>query len=92
MDRGLYIAASGMLAEQIRQDQIANDLATPRRLGAVLEVSKPGGTLDGYLNTLDTIATNLALAVSSPPSGGCSRPRSPSRSCPRPRTLTSQRA
>ncbi|HEY6695320.1 MAG TPA: hypothetical protein VI006_20880, partial [Solirubrobacteraceae bacterium] len=61
------------------------------RLGALLEVSKPGGTLDGYLNTLDTIATNLALAVSSPPSGACSRPRSPSRSCPRPRTLTSQR-
>jgi flagellar basal-body rod protein FlgG len=27
MDRGLYIAASGMLAEQLRQDQIANDLA-----------------------------------------------------------------
>jgi flagellar basal-body rod protein FlgG len=27
MDRGLYIAASGMLAEQIRQEQIANDLA-----------------------------------------------------------------
>jgi flagellar basal-body rod protein FlgF len=27
MDRGLYIAASGMLAEQTRQDQIANDLA-----------------------------------------------------------------
>jgi len=27
MDRGLYIAASGMLSEQIRQDQIANDLA-----------------------------------------------------------------
>jgi flagellar basal-body rod protein FlgF len=27
VDRGLYIAASGMLAEQIRQDQIANDLA-----------------------------------------------------------------
>jgi flagellar basal-body rod protein FlgG len=27
MDRGLYIAASGMLAEQARQDQIANDLA-----------------------------------------------------------------
>jgi flagellar basal-body rod protein FlgF len=27
MDRGLYIAASGMLAEQRRQDQIANDLA-----------------------------------------------------------------
>ena len=27
MDRGLYLAASGMLAEQLRQDQIANDLA-----------------------------------------------------------------
>jgi flagellar basal-body rod protein FlgF len=27
MDPGLYIAASGMLAEQVRQDQLANDLA-----------------------------------------------------------------
>ena len=27
MDRGLYIAAAGMLAELTRQDQIANDLA-----------------------------------------------------------------
>jgi len=27
MERGLYIAASGMLAEQVRQDQIANELA-----------------------------------------------------------------
>ena len=27
MDRGLYIAASGMLAEMVRQDLIANDLA-----------------------------------------------------------------
>jgi flagellar basal-body rod protein FlgF len=27
MERGLYIAASGMLAEQARQDQIANELA-----------------------------------------------------------------
>jgi flagellar basal-body rod protein FlgF len=27
MDRGLYIAASGMIAEQTRQDLIANDLA-----------------------------------------------------------------
>jgi flagellar basal-body rod protein FlgG len=27
MDRGLHIAASGMLAEQLRQDQLANDLA-----------------------------------------------------------------
>lgn len=27
MDRGLYIAAGGMVAEQLRQDQLANDLA-----------------------------------------------------------------
>ncbi len=27
MERGLYIAASGMLAEQVRQNQLANDLA-----------------------------------------------------------------
>jgi flagellar basal-body rod protein FlgF len=27
MDRGLYLAASGMLAEQVRQNQIANDLS-----------------------------------------------------------------
>lgn len=27
MERGLYIAASGMVAEQFRQDQLANDLA-----------------------------------------------------------------
>ena len=33
MDRGLYIAASGMLAEQLRQDQIANDLANASTAG-----------------------------------------------------------
>src|SRR3954469_10175616 len=33
MDRGLYIAASGMLAEQTRQDQIANDLANASTAG-----------------------------------------------------------
>jgi flagellar hook-associated protein 1 FlgK len=33
------------------------------RLGALLDVSKPGGTLDGYLTSLDTIATNLATTV-----------------------------
>jgi flagellar basal-body rod protein FlgG len=33
MERGLYIAASGMLAEQIRQDQIANDLANAATAG-----------------------------------------------------------
>jgi flagellar hook-associated protein 1 FlgK len=33
------------------------------KLGALLEVSKPGGTLDGYLTSLDTIATNLVTSV-----------------------------
>jgi flagellar basal-body rod protein FlgG len=33
MDRGLYIAASGMLAEQARQDVIANDLANASTAG-----------------------------------------------------------
>jgi len=33
MDRGLYLAASGMLAEQVRQDQIANDLANASTSG-----------------------------------------------------------
>jgi flagellar hook-associated protein 1 len=33
------------------------------RLGALLEVSKPGGTLDGYLSSLDAIASNLATTV-----------------------------
>jgi flagellar hook-associated protein 1 FlgK len=33
------------------------------RLGGLLEASKPGGTLDGYLTTLDTIAGALPTAV-----------------------------
>jgi flagellar basal-body rod protein FlgG len=33
MERGLYIAASGMVAEQMRQDQIANDLANASTTG-----------------------------------------------------------
>jgi flagellar hook-associated protein 1 len=33
------------------------------RLGGLLDASKPGGTLDGYLSTLDTIAGNLVTAV-----------------------------
>jgi flagellar basal-body rod protein FlgG len=33
MERGLYIAASGMVAEQVRQDLIANDLANASTAG-----------------------------------------------------------
>lgn len=33
------------------------------RLGGLLEASRPGGTLDGFLATLDTVATSLATVV-----------------------------
>jgi flagellar basal-body rod protein FlgG len=52
MDRGLYIAASGMLAEQVRQDQIANDLAN---------ASTPGYKAD---RTTQTTFGNMLLANS----------------------------
>ena len=44
MERGLFIAASGMLAAQIRQDVIANNLANATNPGF-----KGGGTLAGRL-------------------------------------------
>jgi flagellar basal-body rod protein FlgF len=56
MDLGLQIAASGMVAEQVRQGQLSNDLAnastpgykadeTPQRsFGEVLVASSPGAT------------------------------------------------
>jgi flagellar basal-body rod protein FlgF len=63
MDRGLYIAASGMLAEQIRQDQIASDLAnaaTPgyksdrtvqREFGELLLSNRANGAVLGSQST-----------------------------------------
>ena len=62
MDLGLYIAASGMVAEQVRQDQLANDLAnaaTPgfkpdespqHSFGEVLLANTEGGTAIGSVN------------------------------------------
>jgi flagellar basal-body rod protein FlgF len=61
MDRGLYIAASGMLAELTRQDQIANDLAnasTPgyrpdrsaqQSFGAMMLANRANGQVVGPL-------------------------------------------
>jgi flagellar basal-body rod protein FlgF len=43
MDRGLYIAASGMLAEMVRQDQIANDLANATTPGYKADRSAQAG-------------------------------------------------
>jgi flagellar hook-associated protein 1 len=40
------------------------------RLGGLLEASRPGGTLDGYLADLNTVATNLATAVNTIYPGG----------------------
>ncbi len=74
MDRGLYIAASGMLAEQIRQDQIANDLAnasTPgykgdrtaqRSFGDLLLANTKSGAVVGPQSTavqVDEIVTDF---------------------------------
>jgi flagellar basal-body rod protein FlgF len=74
MDRGLYIAASGMLAEQIRQDQIANDLAnaaTPgyksdrtaqREFGELLLANRATGATVGAQSTavqVDGIETDF---------------------------------
>jgi flagellar basal-body rod protein FlgF len=62
MDLGLYIAASGMVAEQVRQDQLSNDLAnssTPgykpdessqHSFGEVLLANTHGGPTVGAVN------------------------------------------
>ena len=40
MDPGLYIAASGMLAEQVRQSQLSNDLANASTPGYKLDMAE----------------------------------------------------
>ena len=67
MDVGLYIAAQGMLAEQVRQDQLANDLAnsstpgykpdrsTQRSFGDLLLSNQSTGQMIGPLSTGVTI-------------------------------------
>lgn len=74
MDTGLYIAASGMLAQQVREDQLANDLSnasTPgyktdasiqQDFGAMLLSNTSTGQPIGSINTgvrLGTPVTNL---------------------------------
>ena len=63
MDLGLFIAASGMVAEQTRQDQLSNDLAnastpgykpdsTPQRsFGEMLLRNSASGQAIGTMNT-----------------------------------------
>ncbi len=78
MDTGLYIAASGMLAQQVREDQLANDLSnssTPgyktdtsvqSDFGAMLLSNTATGQTIGSINTgvkLGTPLTNLTPAA-----------------------------
>src|SRR3954465_12191969 len=83
MDRGLYIAASGMLTEQLRQQQIANDLAntaTPgykadrtaqRSFGALALANQLNGQAVGSQPTARGVAARRRpwwSTASSPPS------------------------
>jgi flagellar basal-body rod protein FlgF len=77
MDLGLYIAATGMIAEQTRQDQLSNDLAnatTPgfkpdkspqHSFGSMLLANTEGGAAVGSLDAgvaLGKTYTNMAPA------------------------------
>jgi flagellar basal-body rod protein FlgG len=78
MDLGLYIAATGMVAEQTRQDQLSNDLAnssTPgykadespqQSFGSVLLANRDGGAAVGSVDqgvALGRTYTNLTPAA-----------------------------
>ncbi len=78
MDTGLYIAASGMLAQQVREDQLSNDLSnasTPgyksdssvqQDFGAMLMANTATGQTVGPINTgvrLGAPVTNLTPAT-----------------------------
>ena len=77
MDPGLYIAASGMLAEQVRQSQLANDLsnastagykpdqAEQQSFGALLLSNTSTGQQIGTINTgvrIDRVVTDTSPA------------------------------
>lgn len=57
MDRGLYIAASGMLTEMVRQDQIANELANASTPGYKADRSAQGGFGELLLQNTSSGAT-----------------------------------
>ncbi len=78
MDTGLYIAASGMLAQQVREDQLANDLSnatTPgyktdasvqQSYGSLLLANMASGQQIGQVNTgvkVGTPVTDLTPAA-----------------------------
>ena len=63
MERGLYIAASGMLAEQVRQDQIANDLANASTPGYKADRSAQASFADMLLQNSQTGQTVGSLSM-----------------------------
>jgi flagellar basal-body rod protein FlgG len=79
MDVGLYIAAQGMLAEQVRQDQLANDLANSSTagyepdtsvqssFGAILEKTNGStvGTIDSGVKISKEVTSNAPLPLQS---------------------------
>jgi flagellar basal-body rod protein FlgG len=54
MERGLYIAAAGMVAEMVRQDQIANDLANAATPGYKSDQSQQRSFSDLLLQNTQT--------------------------------------
>ena len=54
MERGLYIAAAGMVAEMVRQDQIANDLANAATPGYKSDRSQQKSFSDLLLQNTNT--------------------------------------
>jgi flagellar basal-body rod protein FlgF len=65
MERGLYIAASGMLAEQVRQDQLANDLANASTPGYKADNSEQASFSDMLLWNSSTGAPVGSLSMGS---------------------------
>jgi flagellar basal-body rod protein FlgF len=65
MDRGLYIAASGMLTEMVRQDQIANELANATTPGYKADRSAQSGFGELLLGNTESGRTvgSLGLGV-----------------------------
>ncbi len=65
MERGLYIAASGMIAEQVRQDQLANDLANASTPGYKADSAEQASFSDLLLWNSNTGAAVGSLSMGS---------------------------
>src|SRR4051794_1852636 len=63
MERGLYIAAAGMVAEMVRQDQISNDLANAATPGYKADRSQQQSFADLLLQNQATGQTIGKLGV-----------------------------